>query len=411
MPQTTQYQAQENDNFPLVKRGGSEADGVFPPDWQEVRLGDVVEMKNEKFKMKNLTLDNYVSTENMLSDRLGVQKSANLPNVPSVNTFKVGDTLFSNIRTYFKKVWFSKFDGGASNDVLIFTPKDNNKLDKKFLYYIISNDKFIDFTVISSKGTKMPRGDKEAMKNLPIFIPPLLEQKAIAGILSSLDDKIELLRNQNQTLENLGQRLFEREMEVGGEFEESRLGDLGQIVCGKTPSTADPENFDGEIPFIKIPDMHGQMFVIKTNQTLSKVGANTQKNKFIPTNSLCVSCIATVGVISITTEPSQTNQQINSIVPENPQILEWLYYSILNRKSDLMALGAGGAVTLNVNTNLFSNFKIKIPSKPQLEAFHNLVSPLFSKILANTQQIQTLSKIRDTLLPELMAGRRRVEVV
>src|SRR6056297_1346056 len=181
-----------------------------PSDWQETTLGEVVEIKNEKLKMNNLTLDNYISTENLLPDRLGVQKSANLPNVSSVNAFKKDDTLFSNIRTYFKKVWFAKFDGGASNDVLIFTSKDENKLDKKFLYYFISSDCFIDFTVISAKGTKMPRGDKEAMKTFPILLPPLPEQQAIASVLSAFDDKIELLREENKTLEEMGQALFKK---------------------------------------------------------------------------------------------------------------------------------------------------------------------------------------------------------
>jgi restriction endonuclease S subunit/very-short-patch-repair endonuclease len=176
--------------------------------WLETTLGEVMEIKNEKLKMKNLTLDNYISTENLLPDRLGVQKSANLPNIPSVNAFKKDDTLFSNIRTYFKKVWFAKFDGGASNDVLIFTPKDESKLDKKFLYYFISSDRFIDFTVISAKGTKMPRGDKEAMKTFSISLPPLPEQIAIASVLSAFDDKIELLREQNKTLEEMGQVIF-----------------------------------------------------------------------------------------------------------------------------------------------------------------------------------------------------------
>ena len=75
-----------------------------------------------------------------------------------------------------------------------------------------------------------------------------------------------------------------------------------------------------------------------------------------------------------------------------------------------MALGAGGAVTLNVNTSLFSNFEIIVPDEEPLDNFHNIVSPIFSKILANTQQIQTLSKTRDTLLPQLMSGAVRVGV-
>jgi len=179
----------------------------LPSGWRETTLGEVAEIKNEKLKIEKLTLDNYISTENLLPDRLGIQQSANLPNIPSVNAFKKGDTLFSNIRTYFKKVWLARFDGGCSNDVLIFTPKDENEVDKKFLFYFISSNRFIDFTVISAKGTKMPRGDKEAMKRFTFLLPPLHEQKAIADVLSSLDEKIELLQEENKTLEELAQTI------------------------------------------------------------------------------------------------------------------------------------------------------------------------------------------------------------
>ncbi len=193
-----------------IQKVGAKKPAAFslPEGWEEIILGEVVEFVNDKIEIEKIDLDNYISTENLLPNKSGVQKATTLPNIAKVNNFKIGDTLFSNIRTYFKKVWFAEFDGGSSNDVLIFRPIDENILDKKFLYYFISSDEFINFTVISAKGTKMPRGDKDAMKTLKINLPPLQQQKAIAKILSAFDDKIELLREQNETLEKIGETIF-----------------------------------------------------------------------------------------------------------------------------------------------------------------------------------------------------------
>jgi type I restriction enzyme S subunit len=142
----------------------------------------------------------------MINDFGGVQNAEKLPTTNTVNSFFKDDILFSNIRTYFKKVWYAKFDGTVSQDVLTFRAKDN--IIPKYLYYTLFNPEFTEYTVLTSKGAKMPRGDKDAIKNLEIQLPPLPEQKAIASVLSSLDDKIDLLHQQNQTLEALAETLF-----------------------------------------------------------------------------------------------------------------------------------------------------------------------------------------------------------
>lgn len=93
------------------------------------------------------------------------------------------------------------------------------------------------------------------------------------------------------------------------------LSEWGDIVCGKTPSKKKDEYYGGNIPFIKIPDMHGNMYAIETVDSLTEAGAETQKKKRLPKGSVCVSCIATVGQVVVASEDSFTNQQINSIVP------------------------------------------------------------------------------------------------
>jgi type I restriction enzyme, S subunit len=177
-----------------------------------------------------------------------------------------------------------------------------------------------------------------------------------------------------------------------------------EIICGKTPSKARPEFYEGEVPFIKIPDMHGETFIVSTIDSLSTKGASSQQNKYVPKGSICVSCIATVGLVSITTNPSQTNQQINTIVPRNEIYSYYSYFLMKSKEQYLKDLGSGGTATLNVNTSLFSNIKVAIPNEESLNDFHYKVEPIMLKILSNQIENIKLSKTRDTLLPKLMSG-------
>ena len=161
----------------------------------EVSIKDICDLITVKTNIKNASIENYISTENMLPNFGGVEYAENLPSSNTVNTFIPQDVLFSNIRTYFKKVWFSRFNGTASADVLVFRAKDN--CDSKFLYYLLCDPSFTEYTVLTSKGAKMPRGDKDAIFSYTVLLPSIQEQKAIASVLSSLDDKIVLLHSQN----------------------------------------------------------------------------------------------------------------------------------------------------------------------------------------------------------------------
>ncbi|WP_337086315.1 restriction endonuclease subunit S [Escherichia coli] len=118
------------------------------------------------------------------------------------------------------------------------------------------------------------------------------------------------------------------------------ISEMGKVTCGKTPSKKEPEYYGSDVPFIKIPDMHGQLFVLKTNEYLSEAGSKSQLKKLVPANSICVSCIATIGVVSITNEPSHTNQQINSVTPHKSSLLYYLYprFYVSTSKSIIKAL-------------------------------------------------------------------------
>lgn len=177
-------------------------------EWNEVKLGDIAEYANERIEISELNITNYTSTENMLPNKGGKTLASSLP--PKGNVMKVskGQTLISNIRPYFKKIWFADAEGGCSSDVLVFKLK--NEIYEKYFYYHLSQDSFFDYVMAGSKGTKMPRGDKQQIMMYSFKLPPLQEQKIIANILSTIDEKIETNNQINKKLEEMAQAIFKQ---------------------------------------------------------------------------------------------------------------------------------------------------------------------------------------------------------
>lgn len=295
--------------------------------------------------------------------------------------------------------------------------------DYEFVYYTLKND----YTTLASlaNGGAQQNLNAQIIKDYVLKMPSLADQRRIASILSSLDRKIELNNKINADLEEMAQAIFKNwfvdfEPFKDGKFVDSELGmipegwkvgclgDMGAVVCGKTPSKSNSNYYGGDIPFIKIPDMHGNVFVENSEDRLTEEGSLSQIKKFIPPYSLMVSCIATVGLVSINTKPSHTNQQINTVIPHNKSALFYLYQYIKNNEELLKNMGRGGTTTLNVNTRSFSNIRLLIPSEIALEQFHRVVEGLFKKIELNLHESRTLSLLRDTLLPRLMSGELEV---
>ena len=187
----------------------------------------------------------------------------------------------------------------------------------------------------------------------------------------------------------------------------SRIKDVGTIITGKTPLTENKENFGSEFPFITIPDIN-KIFITKTERCLSKISAQKMKNLLLPKDSICVSCIATVGLVGITTEASFTNQQINSMIPKTEELLYFLFLYFKNKKKDLILYGSGGTATLIINKTKFENLGIIIPEDGILEKYHKIVNALLGEILSKDKENQKLAAMRDLLLPKLMKGEIRV---
>ena len=162
------------------------------------KLSDICSFRIGKIEVDGLSKSTYISTENMLPNKAGVVEATSLPTTALTQKYKSGDVLVSNIRPYFKKIWKARLDGGCSNDVLVFEAKEN--IDKDFLYYTLANDEFFSYSMATSKGTKMPRGDKAAIMQYEVPVFDLDYQKKIAGMLRVIDEKIELNSRINNNL-------------------------------------------------------------------------------------------------------------------------------------------------------------------------------------------------------------------
>lgn len=171
-------------------------------DWEENKLtGEgVASFINEKITNNYLKLETYISTENILPDYAGIMLASKLPAYGSFTKFQKGDILISNIRPYLKKVWFADTNGAASNDIIVI--RAGYKINPLFLSFILKNDEFINFIMKSAEGVKMPRGDKDVIKEYPLTFPTQNEQQKIADCLSSLN---ELISAQKEKIEALKQ--------------------------------------------------------------------------------------------------------------------------------------------------------------------------------------------------------------
>jgi type I restriction enzyme S subunit len=219
--------------------------------------------------------------------------------------------------------------------------------------------------------------------------------------------KIELNRKTNVTLEQIGQTLFKKYFIDNPEREgwvDGTILDLGSVITGKTPSKSDATYYGNDVMFLKVPDMHNTIIVIKTADNLSKKGADSQSNKYIPKWSTCVSCIATVGVVSLAGDNLQTNQQINSVMPKNEHYTFFNYFLLKSKSDFLHTMASAGSATPNLNKGQFEKIKVHVPPQELLSDFNIKIKSHFEKIYNNYREIETLSEIRDNLLPKLMSG-------
>ena len=298
-------------------------------------------------------------------------------------------------------------------------------VNEQFLYqYFLSSHwrAFVDTVKIS--GATVERISISKFPNYKIKLPTISVQNKIASILSSYDELIENNKQRIQLLEEMAEEIY-KEWFVRLRFpdyentkivdslpegwEEKEFQFFGEIITGKTPPTTNEAFFDGNIPFVKTPDLYEATYVINTNETLSKLGADSQFKKYIPKNSLMISCIGSAGVYALASKDCQTNQQINSIVFYEEYYSFYFYCIAKNLKILLDNLGSSGATMTNVNKGKFEKMKTIFPSKEILISFNEIVKINFELILNLQEKNQLLQETRDLLLPRLISGKLSVE--
>jgi type I restriction enzyme S subunit len=299
---------------------------------------------------------------------------------------------------------------------------DERVIDRGYLYYLFNTASVRGQISGSATGTKVRHTAPERIYRVRVRVPGVWVQNRISHTLKPYDD---LIANNNRRIELLEQsaRLLFKEWFVhlrypGHEhgkivdgvpegWKKGAIGDLGNVVTGKTPSKAVQENFGDYIPFIKTPDLHNAVIVIESKEMLSERGAQTQASKFIPPLSTMVSCIGSVGVVAMNAAIAQTNQQINTIIPLKVHFAFYNFFFAQSLKARLEGLG-GGATMANVNKGKFESLSCTIPPEALLIAFDAFCRPLFDIVLSLKKQARAAAQARDLLLPRLMDGRLSV---
>ena len=173
-----------------------------------MKLNDIAEFVTDKISSSSISLDSYVTTDSLLQNKRGREGAQNLPPVPCALThYKQGDVLVANIRPYLKKVWYADSEGGCSSDVLIFRAKNGHCTS--FLYTVLMQDSFFEYAMLGSKGSKMPRGDKDQIMRyeLPTFTP--MEEENIGNMMVDIMSKINVNRRINDNLEAMARQLYD----------------------------------------------------------------------------------------------------------------------------------------------------------------------------------------------------------
>lgn len=396
--------------------------------WEEKRLEDIIDV-NPPVKLKKGVSYPFIDIDKVSPTRRSVtSKEEKVYDGQSSSKFCDGDTVFSRITPCLenRKIAKVSIDGDAafgSTEFYVFRAK-KKKADARFTYYLTSSDAIVLPAINSMTGASgRQRADKRFIQRLKLNLPDLPTQERIADILSTYDDLIEANNRRIELLEQTAQELykewfvrfrfpgyentkFENGLPEGWEIK--RLAEYGRVETGKTPSTEVAENYSGEIMFVKTPDMHDNMFIIQTEEKLSERGHSTQPKKLLPSNSIMVSCIGTAGVVSINAEPAHTNQQINSIILNNLDELEWLYHTCKSLKETIELFGATGATMTNLSKGKFEKLKVIDPGEDLILAYHEKVKPLFDEIKSLLYQSNNLAAQRDLLLPRLMSGKLEV---
>ena len=355
----------------------------------KVNLSSICEYGTGKVSVSSLNADNYISTENMLPGKGGVTAASALPQVAQTQAYRKGDALISNIRPYFKKIWQAPFDGGCSNDVLVFRAKDG--VDPVFLYYVLSEDSFFEYAAATAKGTKMPRGDKVSIMRYQAPLFPLETQRRISGLLRSIDNKIEVNAKINDNLRQQAIALFRSRYvdfepfggAVPADWKLYKLGNFAPVVTGK--KNANISSSSGAYPFFSCSQAISWTDSYSFDGNAILVAGNGDFN------------------VKFYSGKFEAYQRTYVLIPYCPRFTAWLFYAVQYNLSKITMLARGSVIKFITKGNL-EDFSFYAPADLDNESAIDHFSAMNDMIAANQKENFALASIRDALLPRLMSG-------
>lgn len=361
------------------------------------KLSDICFYAKGKVNVSGLTDADYISTENMLPNKGGITTASSLPSTIQTQAYKKDDVLVSNIRPYFKKIWFADFDGGCSNDVLVFRAKEGT--DARFLYYVLADDAFFDYSTATSKGTKMPRGDKTAIMQyeVPHFDLPI--QKKIAGILADIDDKIALNSNINKNLLQQAQALYNHSFPYTVSDilpEDWRLGTVSEIIeihdSKRIPlSGAQRNKMEKKIyPYYGAASLMDYVdeYIFDGKYLLLGEDGTVVDDAGFP-------------ILQYVWGQFWVNNHAHILTGKLGYNVESLY--MLFKQTPVKSI-VTGAVQPKISQANLKSIPVVIPPANLIRAFNNQVNEMFTLIRNIEEENKSLATLRDSLLPKLMSG-------
>ena len=388
----------------------------IPKGWKWMKLGDVV-IINPNETLKKGIIAKKVPMEALLPFTKKV-KFFVFEKYNGGVKFKNGDTLVARITPSLengKTVYVDLLDdneiGFGSTEFIVLREK-SGITDKQFVYYFAISNDFRDVAIKSMTGSSgRQRVQNEVVKEFEFPLPPLPEQKSIAEVLSSIDDKIDLLHRQNKTLEEMAMTLFRKWFieDAEGDWEEVKLGGYFDLLGGFPFKSKDYSDF-GKYKIITIKNVQDGYLDISNSQTIENLPQGIKPYQILEIGDILISLTGNVGRICIVdTNNCLLNQRVAKIVPKNSEWKPFAYFYFKRAEiTQLLTNLAKGSAQLNLSPIETLKLTDTFPSSEIIEKFNKIVQPIFEKILTNKQQIRRLEQLRDTLLPKLMSGEAKI---
>jgi len=372
----------------------------IPEGWKECKLGDVATIKTGKTN----SVDAVVDGAYPLFDRsMNVKKS-------SKYLFDCEAVLVPGEGKEFAPRYYKgKFDLHQRTYAVI---PNQQICDGRYCYYTLLNGR--NYFSLVAVGSTVMSLRLSTFELFDILLPPLSEQRAIASVLSSLDNKIDMLHRENKTLEKMAEAIFRQWFieEADEGWEECTLNDLCmQIASGGTPSTKIANYYDGDINWYSTKELNDG-FLYESENKITRAGLDNSAAKLFSAGTVIIAIYAapTVGRLGILANEASFNQAACGLVAnEDICCFEFIYLFLKNQRNELNLMASGSAQQ-NLNVEKIKSYPSFKAPKELMNKFKEIIQPIFKKIKTNQQQIRTLERLRDTLLPKLMSGKVRVKI-